>query len=519
MTESKKSRLRWPAFGLIATLVLLGVFLIWRRDISQQDRILKTGILIILSALAFYFWALFLAGFRKRTRLWVFLGGLAVIGLFAGSVKITGVSGDLLPIFRFRWTKAREVAALPVSSATNSPAAATLTNAAASSSFPQFLGPDRNGIIPGVNLETNWTTQPPKELWRREVGPAWTGFAVARGLAITQEQRGPQEIVSAYSLETGAPIWSHADEAHYLNTLGGEGPRANPTIEGDRVYAFGAMGILNCLDLATGKLIWSVNIPREHSTSAPEWGYAGAPLVRDGLVMVNSSAGDKTRTLAAHDAATGKFVWGGGEDSAGYSSPAVLTLLGAPQAILFTQGNVAGFDLKSGATLWKHPWPGGHPHVSTPIQISSNQVFASSGYGYGSELIEISRATNNAWKAERVWKSNRLKSKFANLILRDGYVYGLDDGILACMDAATGERKWQGERYGHGQMLLIGNTLLLMAEKGDLLLIDPNPQEERIVARFKVLTGKTWNPPAFAAPYLLVRNDQEAACFRLATKP
>ena len=149
-----------------------------------------------------------------------------------------------------------------------------------------------------------------------------------------------------------------------------------------------------------------------------------------------------------------------------------------------------------------------------PIQISSNRVMASQGYGYGSELIQVSR-TNGNWLAERVWKSNRLKSKFANLILHQGLVYGLDDGKLVCFDPQAGQRKWQGDRHGHGQMLLIGDVILLMAENGEVLLIEPSPTEEKIVAQFRAFRGKTWNPPALAGEYLLVRNDAEAACYKL----
>jgi outer membrane protein assembly factor BamB len=187
---------------------------------------------------------------------------------------------------------------------------------------------------------------------------------------------------------------------------------------------------------------------------------------------------------------------------------------GVRQAVIFNYSAVAGYELSNGKMLWRYPWHTATPHCTMPIQISTNRVLASQGYGYGSELIEVSR-TNGNWNAERVWKSNRLRSKFANLILHDGLVYGLDDGVLVCFDPNVGERKWQGERHGHGQMLLIGEVILLMAENGEVLLIEPSPTEEKIVARFQGLQTKTWNPPALAGEYLLVRNDSEGACFKL----
>jgi outer membrane protein assembly factor BamB len=268
--------------------------------------------------------------------------------------------------------------------------------------------------------------------------------------------------------------------------------------------------------LATGRLVWSKKLTEEHSTGVPEWGFAGAPLVHDGLVIA-SVGGKDGRSLVAHEAATGKFVWGGGEQPPGYSSPTVMELAGVNQVVVFNGRAVAGHDFKDGRVLWEHPWKTSTPHCTMPLQISTNRVLASQGYGYGSELLEVAR-TNGAWRVERVWKSNRLKSKFANLILHRGFVYALDDGILACVDPATGERKWHGERYGHGQMLLVNNVILLMAENGEVLLVEPSPDAERVVARFRALTTKTWNPPALAGEYLLVRNDQEAACFKVALK-
>ena len=149
--------------------------------------------------------------------------------------------------------------------------------------------------------------------------------------------------------------------------------------------------------------------------------------------------------------------------------------------------------------------------------LASNRVLVSQGYGGGSELLKIS-SEGSRWKAERLWKSIRMKSKFGTLIQRDGFIYGLDDGALACIDANTGDLKWKGERYGHGQMMLVGNLLLIMAESGDVVLLEPNPQESRELARFKVFTAKTWNPPALAGDLLFVRNDQEAACLQLPLK-
>jgi outer membrane protein assembly factor BamB len=509
--DSETKRPAAPRWGLAFAILVIGnllMMLVWVLDFSRQERIIKSAGVILFTSALLFFWAVFFSRFRGRTRFRIFLTGVLFVAIAASSLRIKGVTGDLVPIVGFRWKK-NMAAPIGTEGGLHSP-----SGVSSAAEFPQFLGPNRNGNIPNVHLNTNWTEHPPRQLWKIAVGEAWTGFVVSKGFAITQEQRGPEELVTCYDLQTGKLIWSHAEPVHYGTTIAGEGPRSNPTISGDRVYTYGATGILNCLDLASGKLNWSKDMVKEHAIHVPDWGYAGAPLLHDGAVILNVGAAKK-RSLVAHDAATGQFLWGAGEDSTSYSSPTILTLNGVEQIIMFSD-HVTGHDVRDGSVLWKHHWQAGHPHITLPIAISTNQILVSSGYGYGSELLEISRATNNAWQAERVWKSNRLKSKFANLILRKGFVYGLDDGTLVCLDPATGERRWQGDRYGHGQLLLVGDVILFTSEKGEVLLLDPTPEVERIIARFPTLKGKMWNPPALAGEYLLVRNNREAACYKVA---
>ena len=380
--------------------------------------------------------------------------------------------------------------------------------------WPQFLGPNRNGTVDQPCLARDWEAQPPQRLWLRPVGAGWSGFAVAGGRAVTQEQRGDNETVVCYDLLSGVPLWVYAYPAHFQSPLAGEGPRATPTIAGRRVYALGSTGILNCLDLETGKLRWSKDTVRDNESKVNEWGMSCSPLIVDDLVVV-SAGGKNNQSLVAYRAATGDFVWGAGTDGAGYSSPCLVTLAGKAQILIFNSGGVCAHDPVSGTTLWKYRWPGGHPHVSMPILLPEDRLLVSSGYGVGSELLKIQKDSAGALNATRLWKSNRLKAKFTNLIYRDGFIYGLDDGIMACLDSASGEQKWKEGRYGHGQEILVGDVLLVTAESGEVILLDPNPQASRELTRFAALKGKTWNPPALAGEYLLMRNDKEAACYRL----
>jgi outer membrane protein assembly factor BamB len=380
--------------------------------------------------------------------------------------------------------------------------------------WPQFLGPHRNSTVEQPELARDWKAQAPQRLWLRSVGPGWSGFAVAGSRAITQEQRGDDETVVCYDLLSGVPLWSHADPVHFQSSLGGEGPRATPTIAGHRVYALGATGILNCLDLETGKLLWSKDVVRDAKAKVNEWGMSSSPLIVDDMVVI-SAGGRDNRSLDAYRASTGEPVWGAGTDGAGYSSPCLVTLAGVAQILIFNDGGVSAHDPVTGTNLWKYHWPGGNPHVSMPIVLPNDRLLVSSGYGVGSELVQVQRDPGGAFHATRIWKSTRLKAKFTNLVQRDGYIYGLDDGVMTCLDASSGEQKWKDGRYGHGQEILVKDVLLVGAESGEVILLDPNPKEARELARFSALPGKTWNPPALAGEYLVVRNDKAAACYRL----
>lgn len=380
-------------------------------------------------------------------------------------------------------------------------------------SFPQFLGPSRTGVVADVRLARDWMAQPPKLIWRIPVGAGWSGFAIDRGLAITQEQRGASEMVVAYDLLTGKPVWSHGDQVRYDSVIAGDGPRATPTIAGAYVATLGSTGLLNVLDFRTGRRLWSKDVSKDNQASNPEWGRSGSPLVLGGKVIVSAGGGDG-RSLVAYDVRTGARVWSGGSDKSAYASPILMTLLGRPQIVILNSRSLAGHDPATGALLWSQPWVP-EPGVAMPIRVADDLVMGSNGYGIGSKLVKLTAGADGAITPAFVWETPRLKAKFTNPVLHDGFVYGLDDGVLVCMDVKTGERRWRAGRYGHGQTLLVGDLLLVTTEDGEVLLVEPTPEAHREVARFTAFDGKTWNPAAVAGKYLLVRNDKEAALYEL----
>ena len=515
-TPHNKSRIRWLPAAIIVALTILAIILIWSLDAPhRQSQVFYTVLVLILSFLLMLLWLLFFSRLRWKVRLLAFSAIVLILLLSTALFRMKGFSGDLVPLLEWRWT---EKAAESLTGSDPAPPGAF------SKDYPQFLGPHRNGTVQGIKLARDWEKSPPQLLWRQPIGAGWSAFAVVGSSAVTQEQRGEYEMVVCYDLHSGQERWSHSDHDRYEATPAGVGPRATPTIVEDRVYTLGATGILNCLDLGTGECIWSEDILYDNGAEITSWGMSGSPLVLDDLVVV-SAGGPEGKSLVAYHKDTGERVWRDGSSPAGYSSPLITILAGVPQILIFNNRSVAAHDPNGGKVLWQHPWSSSYTEcVAQPVPLLGDHVFVSSAYGIGCKLFQIARDEDNQLKATLVWETPRLKAKFTNVVHRDGYIYGLDDGVLVCLDLADGQRRWKRGRYGHGQIILVdspdgtrdqNNLLLVSAESGDILLVEVNPEESKELARFPALASKTWNNPALAGQYLLVRNDREAACYEL----
>lgn len=397
---------------------------------------------------------------------------------------------------------ARERAAGPSDPGSPKPAAA----------WPGFRGPKRDSVVRGVRIETDWSRTPPIELWRRPIGPGWSSFAVQGDLIYTQEQRGEDEIVSSYRMSTGQPVWVHRDGVRFWESNGGPGPRATPTVSNGRVYAFGATGILNALDAATGAVVWSRNAASDTGREIPDWGFASSPLVTDDLVVV-AVAGQ----LAAYEAATGAPRWYGPEGGAGYSSPHLVTLDGVAQILLLRGSRTISVSPADGTLLWEHTWQPGVGIVQPAVV--SGEILITTGDAMGGVGMRRVAATrgSSGWSVQERWTTRGLKPYFNDFVIHEGHAFGFDGSIMACIDLENGERRWKGGRYGHGQVVLLPeqDLLLVLSEEGELALVGATPDAFTEVARFKAIEGKTWNHPVVVGDTLLVRNGEEMAAFRL----
>jgi outer membrane protein assembly factor BamB len=468
---------------------------------------------------------------------------VAAIFLACGTltlVRTNGITGNADSDFEWRWTPTSEQRLLAAETTSENRSAKQPTERATTptpvppakeipeshaaspamsdrgmtrAEWPGFRGPERDSVVHGVRIETDWSRTPPVELWRRPIGPGWSSFAVAGDRLFTQEQRGDDEIVSAYNLRTGEPVWIHRDAARFWESNAGAGPRATPTLSNGRVYALGGTGILNALDARDGSVLWSRNAATDTGKKVPDWGIASSPLVV-GDVVIAATAG----WLAAYDLATGTPRWFGPKSGWGYSSPHLSTIAGVEQVVLVNGPGAISVAPIDGTVLWKHEWAG--DSIVQPAVLAGGDLLIGSGSGLADKTGMLRVTVTHepgGWIVKERWTSAGLKPYFNDFVVHDGHAFGFDGGILACIDLEDGARKWKGGRYGHGQLVLLPDQdlLLVLSEDGELALVSATPDKFTEVTRFPALESKTWNHPVLVGDVLLVRNGEEMAAFRL----
>jgi outer membrane protein assembly factor BamB len=452
---------------------------------------------------------------------------------FVTLLRVEGVMGNGIAQFAWRWAPSAEEQLLardqnlpteptapppaPAVAAASTIAPETAPGASEGApvqiDWPGFRGAERNGSVSGgVRIATDWSGTPPVEVWRQPIGPGWSSFAVRGGLLYTQEQRGDEELVTAYSTSTGKPVWRHRDTIRFNEPMGGPGPRATPSVDERRVYSLGATGILNALDAANGAVVWSRHAASEADVAVPTWGFAGSPLLVDDLVVI--ALGGK---LAAYERASGRQRWVGPDGGDGYGSPQFARITGIPQVVMASGAGMVGVSPSDGRQLWSHSWATSLPlmPIAQPAVFGSTLIVGDSFNGV--RRVGLGRNAE-AWTVNELWSSIRLKPYFNDFVVHRGHAYGFDGAILACINLENGERSWKGGRYGQGQLVLLPDQdlLLVLSEEGELILVKAAPDQHTELARFPAIQGKTWNHPVLVGDILFVRNGEEMAAFRLA---
>jgi outer membrane protein assembly factor BamB len=507
----------------VAVLVLAALALVrLQPEMENNLKAWATSAILGLGLVLTLLWFALLSRVRWRLR----LGILAVIALgVVGARQILRVDGTVdgtgLPRLVLKGTPDRSGSKIAQGGGLAAGAgAAVSTNGldvvpGGSKNTPQFLGPNRDGVLSGSQLSRDWSATPPKELWRQPVGGGWSAFAVVGGRAFTHEQRGEEEWVTCYELLTGRLLWAHTNQVRFFQWQSGEGPRATPTVDKDRVFALGGTGILDCLEAGSGRRVWTRDVLAEQGLPNITWGISASPLVFDDAVVVTGGATNGSTVLVYHRE-TGKPLWQAGSDKVSYASPILATVAGKRLVLSVNAASLTGHDPATGAVLLDVPWGRDNwPKATQPLVLDGDRLFLSAGYGVGCVMLQVKADADGRLSAEELWRNKMMKTQFNSAGYRDGFLYGLDDGLLACVEASTGQRRWKDGRYGAGQSLIVDDLVLIQSEPGAVILAAAKPEAFEELGRLKALSSKTWNYPTLAGRYLLVRNDVEAACYEL----
>jgi outer membrane protein assembly factor BamB len=383
--------------------------------------------------------------------------------------------------------------------------------------WPQYLGPDRNGVYRGPTLAETWGPNGPRVVWQKQVGQGFSGPVVADGRVILFHRIGDREVVESLDARTGAPQWTYGYPTSYRDDFGfDEGPRAVPVVANGVVYTFGAEGQLHAVSLADGKRVWSEDTMKRYGVAKGFFGAAGSPLVEDGKVIAN--VGGKGAGVVAFDAKTGKVVWTATDDEPSYSSGVGATIAGHRYALFVTRSNLLGLDPATGRAQFQRRWrarQNASVNAATPLVIG-DLIFVSSEYGPGAAALRLD-GTN----LTELWASNDvLSNHYSTSVHHNGYLYGFHGRqeygpSFRAVELRTGKVRWSQDRFMAGSVTLAGDRLLIIKESGELILAPASPDAFKSIAQAKILPETVRAFPALANGLLYVRNEKTLVCLDL----
>ncbi|MEN3326062.1 MAG: outer membrane protein assembly factor BamB [Acidobacteriota bacterium] len=380
--------------------------------------------------------------------------------------------------------------------------------------WPQWRGPNRDGISKETGLLKQWPADGPPLVWKATgAGNGYSSFSISDGKLYTMGLRGDREFVIAFDVTTGKEAWATAHGSAFRNDRG-NGPRGTPTVDGNRVYALGGNGDLSALDARTGKIVWSKNVLAEFGGSNIQWGISESPLVLGNKVLVNP--GGPGASIVALNKADGSVIWKSQSDGAGYSSGVPVEVNGATQVVFFTKERAVGLDAKDGRLLWDYSRPSNNiANVATPV-VRANRVFISSDYGTGGGVVEI-KPDN---KAQEVWFSKDMRNHHSSSVLIGDYLYGFSSSILTAIKFDTGEIAWRDRSVGKGSLVYADGNLYCLSERGVVGLVEATPTGYKEKGRFRIPQGdlETWTHPVVAGGRLYLRDQDTIYAFDVKAK-
>lgn len=384
----------------------------------------------------------------------------------------------------------------------------------ASPEWPQWLGPNRDGVAPEKGLLATWPTDGPRKLWERTIGEGYSSLAVAGGRVYSMTQDGANEAVVCWDAADGKELWRHAYPAQFRESHG-NGPRATPTVAGGLVFTVGATGMMHCLKAGgdRAEVVWSKDLMAMFDAEAPRWGVSFSPLVEGERVFIQPG-GRNGNSVAALETRTGALLWKQGDDPPSYSSPIATTIGGARQVLFFTGTHLIGVAPMAGELLWRFPWKTDFQcNIATPT-VANDYVLITSNYDRGCAVLKIAK-DGGVWTAGLVYKNRKLRSHFSTPIRWKDHVYGFDDANLVCLDFRTGEVRWKERGFGKGSLLIADGLLIVYGESGEVALAEASPEAYRERSRFRFSTqgASCWSVPALAEGRLYLRDQEKLACY------
>ncbi|MEE8137765.1 MAG: PQQ-binding-like beta-propeller repeat protein [Thermoanaerobaculia bacterium] len=383
-----------------------------------------------------------------------------------------------------------------------------LPPAAAPNDWPQWRGPNRDGVSRETGLLKSWPTAGPRVLWRTSLGEGYSGISVVGSSLFTLYSDRESEYVVSLDAATGKESWRFRLDSAYRDGQG-NGPRSTPTVVEGVVYALGAQGRLAALQASSGMVLWQRDLKETLDAQPPRWGVSTSPLI-EGDLLILDAGGQPDASVAALDRRTGELVWSVASDKAGYSAPVAITVDGLRQVLVFSGTQLVSVTPKDGKLLWRKSWRTAYDvNAATPIFIPPDRVFVASGYDTGGVMLRVKRQGDRA-TVEEVWRSRDMKNQFSSSVFVDGHIYGFDNATLKAIDARTGEEAWR-ERpgLGHGSVTYADGHFYILGERGKLVLVEATPEAYREKASVQVLRGKCWTVPTLANGRLFVRNEKE----------
>jgi outer membrane protein assembly factor BamB len=364
------------------------------------------------------------------------------------------------------------------------------------SDWPQWRGPNRNGIS---SEKVNWPAEGPKSIWRAQVGTGFSSISVSHGRVYTMGNAEEKDTIWCLDAASGKPIWQHSYDSALNPQYYEGGPGATPTVHEGKVFTISKWGDIFCLDAEKGTVIWEHHLLKD-GIHTNRWGFAGSPLIWKNLVILNVGSSG-----VALDSATGRTVWMNGTNSAGYASPVLFKSGDKEGVLIFAAKHLVAVDPRTGSELWRFPWETGYDTNNTDPLVHDDSIFISS-YSRGCALVRVKDG-----KPEAVYESKVLFNNLSPGMLIGDYLYVFNGEAkmktdFRCIHLPSGDLKWSRPDPAFGSLICADGKLIIMSEKGELLLGDPSPTELKILGRSQVLGGVCWTPPTLADGKLFVRN-------------